>query len=287
MTEADDAPSLFFAGSDDEDTAMVIDTDEPKAESSTVAEKRLFLPAESDDDDVPMIPQKRGSSPDVHNDDLEPMDTVEMPRARSVSASSMSEYISISSDSDEEAGPSSKKKGQKPPPTKKRRLSPSVATPDTIKQPIYIGEFVIPNAWSTMAGSGYVKINDVVRIEREEDNSKKDTKGKQKDGNTKTNSGKKQMSLASMLKAQPAKASKSSKKKVDTIVRLVTTRDIGERVHSFILDASTHTFHRIWKASSGSCLVGREAARPRFVPSPCLNVGSNFDFQGLSNYEEK
>ncbi|KAJ4485680.1 RAD5-like protein [Lentinula aciculospora] len=234
MTDSGEPPALFFTSSDDEDAAMVIDSDNLKAECSKAAQdeqKRLFLPAESDDDeDIPMIPQKRGSSPDIYHENLD-MEAVDIQRASSVSASSMSERISISSDSEEEAVSRSFKKRQTVPSAKKRRLSPSLALlspSDNTQFPVYVGEFLVPNAWSSIAGSGYVKINDVVKIERDVDYSRPSeatTKGKKKvDDKNKSNGGKKQVSLTSMLKAQPTRAPK--KKTTDTIVRLVTSRGI-------------------------------------------------------------
>ncbi|KAJ3890429.1 DNA repair protein RAD5 [Lentinula edodes] len=241
MTDSDEPPALFFAGSDDEDAAMAVESTELKATessiSSQVEHRQLFLPTDSDDEeeDIPIIPQKRGSSPDIHHEDIDEMDldTIDIPRATSVSASSMSEYISISSDSEEEAVTRPmKKKKQVSPPAKKRRLSPSFALPsptDIIQFPIYVGEFLVPNAWSSISGSGYVTTNDNVRIERDVDYSKisevsTKRKGKGKEKANEKNGGKKQVSIKSMINAQPVKA--PNKRTTDTIVRLVTTRGV-------------------------------------------------------------
>ncbi|KAF9074978.1 SNF2 family N-terminal domain-containing protein [Rhodocollybia butyracea] len=217
---SDEALVPFFAGSDDEDTTM--STVEPTEHNPIVGEKRLFLPGDSDEDDGELV--QRGSSVDI-----DAMDIADIPRASSIGASSMSECISISSDSEEEAPPAPKIK-QKYPPTKKRRLSTSSVLPsDKIKFPIFLGEFLVPNAWSAISGSGYVKTNDMVKIEREVDHSNyadPDAKRKTKAyGKKKTNgSGMKQVSLASMLKSQPTKAFK--RKTSDIIVRLVTDRGV-------------------------------------------------------------
>ncbi|KAJ3731911.1 DNA repair protein RAD5 [Lentinula guzmanii] len=235
MTDSEQAPALFFTGSDDEDMAMALDSNELNAESSTAARvepQRLFLPAESDDEEenIPVIPQKRGSSPDIYNEayGTADMDTADIPRASSVSASSMSEYISISSDSEDVAVHESSRKKQTVPPAKKRRLSPCVpSASDNIQFPVYIGEFLVPNAWSSISGSGYVKINDIVNIERDTDYSRPSEqveKGKKAVDKHKSNGGKKQVSLVAMLKAQPIKVSK--KRTNDTIVRLVTKKGV-------------------------------------------------------------
>ncbi|KAJ4002206.1 SNF2 family N-terminal domain-containing protein [Lentinula boryana] len=236
MTDSEQAPALFFTGSDDEDMAMALDSNGLNAESSTAARvepQRLFLPAESDDEEenIPVIPQKRGSSLDIYNEiyGTADMDTADIPRASSVSASSMSEYISISSDSEDVAVPESSRKKQTVPPAKKRRLSPCIpSASDNIRFPVYIGEFLVPNAWSSISGSGYVKINDIVNIERDTDHSRPSEqveKGKKAVDKHKANGGKKQVSLVAMLKAQPTKVSK--KRTNDTIVRLVTKKGVG------------------------------------------------------------
>ncbi|KIK70544.1 hypothetical protein GYMLUDRAFT_148103 [Collybiopsis luxurians FD-317 M1] len=211
---------------------MQVDSDDPKVDPSIsvqTEQKPLFLTSASDEDDLPLIPQKRESSPGIDLDDIP------LPRASSVSASSISECISISSDSDSDAAPPPQKK-QKLPPTKKRRLSFSAATSSSSissQFPVYMGEFLVPNAWSSMSGSGYVKVNDVIRIERDVDHfntSRIDSKGKKKVDDTKKagSGGKKQVSLASMLKPLPSNMKTSKKKGNDTIVRLVTNRGVGD-----------------------------------------------------------
>jgi DNA repair protein RAD5 len=83
---------------------------------------------------------------------------------------------------------------------------------------VYIGEFLIPNAWSNVSGKGYIKIDDLVKIERDGNESTDN-----KTSNKKKGDGKKQMTLSAMLKNQP---SKSSKKK-NNIVRLLNSRGFG------------------------------------------------------------
>ncbi|KAF5392416.1 hypothetical protein D9757_002302 [Collybiopsis confluens] len=218
MTEA---PPLFFASSDDEDVTMQVDDDAHKDEPQLM-QRQLFLSTNDDEEEDPHVPQKRHSSPDVD------LDQVFLPRASSVATSSMSEYISISSDEDDDA-PSLP---QEPPPTKKRRLSPPAApppsSPNSITFPIYVGEFLVLNAWSSISGSGYVKINDSVKIERDVDPPvfKRTSKGEKKGGRQTGTNGKKQVSLASMLKTKPSNMKTPRKKDNDTIVRLVTIQGI-------------------------------------------------------------
>ncbi|PFH49678.1 hypothetical protein AMATHDRAFT_147130 [Amanita thiersii Skay4041] len=91
---------------------------------------------------------------------------------------------------------------------KKRRLEQGITA--------YVGEFIIPNAWSNVSGCGYVKRNDPVYLQRY-------TPGEQKASLNASNikkgkDGKKQMSITTMLKGKTPKVVKG--KKMDNIVRL-------------------------------------------------------------------
>ncbi|KAJ3983293.1 RAD5-like protein [Lentinula detonsa] len=301
MTDSEQAPALFFTGSDDEDMAMTLDSDGLNAESSTVARvepQRLFLPAESDDEEENIIiPQKRGSSPDIYNEiyGTTDMDTADIPRASSVSASSMSEYISISSDSEDVAFHESSRKKQTVPPAKKRRLSPCISSAsDNIQFPVYIGEFLVPNAWSSISGSGYVKINDIVNIERDTDHSRPSEqveKGKKAVDKHKSNGGKKQVSLVAMLKAQPIKVSK--KRTNDTIVRLVTKKGTSVGRNPCVIELHGKMTDCPSKLSTGANLivsVDVYLLRTAFIP---VNTTGGDDHkramfvEGLETDEEK
>lgn len=117
-----------------------------------------------------------------------------------------------------------KQRSNSGPPLKKRRLSPQDTHITTNSfPPTYLGEVLITNAWSNVSGKGYVKPNESIQIQRDEVAAPKPGPSKQaKSVNKKTGDGKKQLSLATMLKAQPTNNFK--KKKVDTIVRLVNSR---------------------------------------------------------------
>lgn len=189
----------------------------------------LFLPSSDDEDDKypiagPSSPIKKKRPvpleiPDDSDDDIILLEDV--PRASSVSA--FSERPSTPSTSP------APDRGPRPPPTKKRRVSPRAGPSNPLTFiPTYIGEFLIPNAWSNVSGKGYIKRNETVRIERDRLEDSKDSlkaagSGKKK-GEEKKGKGK-QLSLATMLKAQPVK---SSKKKQDSIVRLLNSRGVGE-----------------------------------------------------------
>ncbi|KDQ63171.1 hypothetical protein JAAARDRAFT_119545 [Jaapia argillacea MUCL 33604] len=148
-----------------------------------------------------------------------------------------SSVTSISSDSIPSSSPPPPPGEDDRPPNKKRRLSPpptrapaaaaSSSSADPPFESAYIGSFLVGNAWSTVRGKGYVKSGDEIRVERDDmeekstfvkpsGSTKSTGKGKGTSANGKDKR-KKQMSLTTMLKPQPAKA---AKKKVNDVVRL-------------------------------------------------------------------
>jgi DNA repair protein RAD5 len=94
---------------------------------------------------------------------------------------------------------------------------------------IYIGSFIVGNAWSTVKGKGYVNSGDEIQVEREDQDegfSVKETAvaAKAKKGKPADKKKTKQLSIATMMKApQP----KGSKKKTNTVVRLINSRGFG------------------------------------------------------------
>ncbi|KAI3622763.1 dna repair protein rad5 [Moniliophthora roreri] len=222
---------LFFAGSDDEEDVIMELSPSSGATAQEVNDSKLFL-SDSEDDAIDTRQELisdfyngKGKQREESESGIEVMGIEELPRASSP-GSSMSEQISILSESDTEP-PGKAENDINPPPAKRRRISPtqapaSLPPSDGVSFPAYIGEFLVPNAWSTVSGKGYVKRNDVVKITRDDGDqslnaSSSKSNVKQKKGASDKKSGKKQMSIASMMKAKP---SKPSKKKVDTIVRL-------------------------------------------------------------------
>ncbi|KAJ6486097.1 DNA repair protein RAD5 [Mycena vitilis] len=201
---ANERPPLFFAGSDDEDDEDVLMEEEPEiGPSSSRASSRptsLF----SDDgsgDEKDAGPQNQKRTIYVVDD------------------SDTEAKVESTSSSQGKAGPSPKshKKPAAQPPAKKRRIS-SPTAPGF--QPTFIGEMVFAHAWSNVSGKGYIKVNEEVKIMREQQEVKKSASTKSDNKSKKTGDGKKQMSLTAMLK-QPAK---NKNKKTDNIVRLYNSR---------------------------------------------------------------
>jgi DNA repair protein RAD5 len=119
------------------------------------------------------------------------------------------------------------------PPNKKRRLSPAPVPqqpPSNSNEPVppkvssshFVGTFIIPNAWSTVRGKGYISPGDPVIISREEieDNRPK----AQTKGVASGTKGKKQLNIATMMKRQ---TKPPPNKKRDIIVRLINVRGFG------------------------------------------------------------
>ncbi|KAH9949377.1 SNF2 family N-terminal domain-containing protein [Amylocystis lapponica] len=205
----------FFAGSDDEDDLLGATSHAAPAAASP---KALFFADSDDDDDMPNAPprpfQIRSSilGEDAIDEDIEPLVFEEVPRASSVS--------SLSSGPDNRPSSPVSSLEYIEPPAKKRRLSPPAPTeaPSLQFNSAYLGSFLVGNAWSTVSGTGYVKPGDgicIVRDSQEDVPPPKAKKAKVQD--TKGKGGKKQLSLTTMLKAQPQKP---AKKKQDLVVRL-------------------------------------------------------------------
>lgn len=251
-------PDPFFLGSDDEDDGsrdvdmapeeeelsdIVVDpptavggslrrspslpqTPRTSSSRSSPLIQKLFLDDDDDDDDqitLPTIPtpQKRQVS-EASDSDIE---IIEKPSGFPQREKKASARFNGKSKRDESPGSPA-------PVSKRRRVSPIQATVDAPRvpasdfQPAYLGEIVVPNAWSNVSGRGYIKPNDLVVIKRDEDepvpgpsNAKPAYNAKEK------KSEKKQITLATMLKPQPPKPSR--KKKTDTIVRLVNIKGFG------------------------------------------------------------
>ncbi|KAH0591247.1 hypothetical protein H2248_001339 [Termitomyces sp. 'cryptogamus'] len=219
-------PGLFFAGSDDEDEDVPIErAHSPAALSSTAGESLLpglFLP-DSDDDEPPEAinaspPAQKRKLPlpdDGKEEEIRlpsPIPPIAYRRGsslRSLRENSVKLKSTILQAHATEQGP----------PLKKRRLStPPSATPPKFL-PAYMGEILVPNAWSNVSGKGYIKINDPVKIHRDGQEEPKAGPSKSNSAQGKKSDGKKQMSLKAMLKPQSSKTKK--KVKGDTIVRLL------------------------------------------------------------------
>jgi len=244
-------PGLFFAGSDDEDeqegAAMALDdgpqpSDEnlnsspsspqtPRTSSSrsSLPREQLFLASSDDENDAyapTASPSKNRPPMDENNSDIEILDESDISRMAGASKSSSSSRATPLS-------PTPKKEPAQRALPKKRRLSVEEQAPlpqaITRFQPTYLGEVVVPNAWSNVSGKGYVKLNESILVQREQEDDHRLSTSKSKASNgasvKKKADGKKQLTLATMLKSQPQKSTK--KKKTDTIVRLVNKKGFG------------------------------------------------------------
>ena len=225
-------PGLFFSGSDDDEPPIASTAKSLSSPPSSSPPSRiLFLEDTDDDDSMYMSPKPSTLSEKVKR----PMVIEEEdPGIQIMKPSQVSTKIK----SDQHSRPTSlsptlDKKTLSGPVVKKRRLLPpedeSPSNHATEFSPIYLGEVIISNAWSNVSGKGYVKQNEAVIVKREEQDLPQ--AGTSKPKPTAVQSGnKKQISIATMLKPQPAKSTK--KKKKDHIVRLVNNNGSGDRCSS-------------------------------------------------------
>jgi DNA repair protein RAD5 len=220
--ESSDGPpeGFFFAGSDDGEEDVIIDTPETPASSSRASSPRtaLFIPS-SDDEDLAEIEdivtpakQKRKLSFPENESGI----GVELPLRLNVK-----ERAPIVQSMDKMPGASEPSRTSPPP--KKRRISPAQHE----FAPTYLGEILVPNAWSNVSGKGYVKPNESIQIKRDEQAEPKPALSKLATNQAKKKGdNKKQMSIAAMLNSKPTKATK--KIKSDNIVRLFNSRGFGD-----------------------------------------------------------
>ena len=235
----DSPPGLFFAGSDDE--LPVVDhvkspslppTSSPRTSASrSCPPGHLLFLEDSDDDDCMYMSPKPSSSLEkaerptvIENGDPNIRIMKHSQVSTDIKSNQHSRFTSLSPTLDEKTLPG--------PVAKKRRLLPpeheSPPNLSTEFLPMYLGEVVIPNAWSNVSGRGYVKPNETVLVKREEQDLPQAGTSKPKP-TTVQSSKKKQISIATMLKPQPVKTSKSAKKKkTDSIVRLVNNKGFGD-----------------------------------------------------------
>jgi DNA repair protein RAD5 len=240
-------PGLFFAGSDEEEEEDVI----MQSAGDEVVSNPALGHMELESPSLPQTPQKSSSPPlsplpklFLDDDDeamsVESGPSVPTKRQAVVMEDSDSDieviYKSrdsrgLNDDTTLESLPLSPTPEQKPlspaPVAKKRRVSSPQRIPTELSADnsmvAYLGEVVVPNAWSNVSGTGYITTNESVVIHRER-------QGTQPKPSTSTNGkkktdGKKQVTLTSMLKSQPPKVNK--KKKTDNIVRLVNNKGFG------------------------------------------------------------
>ena len=227
------APPCLFSGPDDKDVAMQdepLETqtlDDQRNETQTLSDAEpksgLFF-ADSDEEDQthesPFVtPPKRHLSPQEVDDVIEIPSFEELPKASSPCSASSARQSSPTPSIDIVSFP----------PAKKRKLSP--LPPVHVQSPassMYIGSFIVGNAWSTVKGPGYIKNGEHFMVERDNQDEGPSrgasASSKSKQGN-KSDKGKgKQLSIVTMMNVQPQKL---AKKKVNTVVRLTNMRGFG------------------------------------------------------------
>lgn len=243
MANDSDAGSLFFADpdeSDSENVAMLIDGAVAQVADVVVPEP-LFLQGSDEENATQPVQQSekaKGKRPIPHEiyelsgeSDIEvssPADDI--PRASSVS--SFSDHVSMRSDSPSSSLKPTRSRRQSPkpsqPPAKRQRMASPVPieapNPSVLPEPCFIGEFLIPNAWSNVSGRGYIKPNDIVQILRNKPSDNPKSTKQTRSAETKTGK-KKQISIATMFKPQTAKP--FNRKKADTNVRLYNSKGFG------------------------------------------------------------
>ncbi|KAG6874399.1 hypothetical protein C0995_015135 [Termitomyces sp. Mi166 len=216
-------PGLFFAASDDETD------DVPMEEAHSLAvtipgdssPPSLFLP-DSDDEEAPEAvnaspPAPKRKIPLPDDEEIRLPSPIPYRRGSSVRSTTVKSESPV---------PQAQISFKKEPPLKKRRLSsPPPSTTSPKFPPTYLGEVLVPNAWSNVSGKGYIKINEPVKLHRDVPEEPKAGPSKSNGAQGKKGDGKKQMSLKAMLKPQPSKAKK--KIKGDTIVRLMNGKGTG------------------------------------------------------------
>lgn len=236
-------PGLFFAGSDEEDQSPVADytlkspTLPPASSPRTSASRSspphhlLFLEDSDDDNSMYMSPKpstfdEETKLPIVIKDEDPDFQIVKHSHDPTESKSNHHSCpTSLSPTLNQKilsSGPVAKKRRILPP---EDEFAPNLAATKFL--PTYLGEVIIPNAWSNVSGKGYVKPNETVLVKREGQDVPRASTSKPK-STTVPSGKKKQISIATMLKSQPAKTFKSAKKKnMDNIVRLVNKKGFG------------------------------------------------------------
>ena len=227
--------SLFFAGSDDEDMGDVTrspkpkDTDLGEGSSSgsatrprSPAQQPLFFEDSDSDAEMSYRLKQPALVMDTDGDDelvldMDIPEVVEIPRASSVSS------VSSGMESSHNSPPPPRPSIEEPAP-KRRRLSLPEPPPDQTFDSMYLGYFLVDNAWSTVKGTGYIKAGEEILIQRD-DVSKPPPPPPKKATKDKRNGGKKQLTIANMLKPAPTK---TTKKKQDSVVRITNSRGFGK-----------------------------------------------------------
>lgn len=211
---------LFLPDSDDEAHSRPT-SPEPSAYSSD-GPGLFFADSEDDEPPQPSEPEKQDSDIEeiiLMDVDVKPSES----RAPSIPREP-SKLVGTSRGASSRPSPALAVDG---PPNKKRKV-----TSDGELNSTYLGSFLVGNAWSTVRGKGYVKPGDEIKVVRDRKtttSTKAEASSKQKPKDAKSKGGKKQLSIATMLKPQSAKP---TKKLENTVVRLTTKSGSGKLMRS-------------------------------------------------------
>lgn len=213
-------PTLFFASSDEEDEvipSVLVDHNSdlvPASGSQTLSDhmttSSLFLAA-SDEEEADRVPTS--SPPQLGHVSTDSVNDVEV---NPVSHIGMTGSLAAA------VSDATRREKSEERPAKRRKLSPTVYSLAQFTS-MYIGDLPVDGAWSTVSGTGYVKVGDSVLIRREASNKESSSANAQSGNKSKKIRGGKQVTLTSMLKPQGTR----STKKVDSIVRIVNNKGFG------------------------------------------------------------
>ena len=228
-------PGLFFVGSDDEDaTTMSVDLVGPSGNHDQSSPSLPQTPS-SDCQSRPSPLQEKLFFDDSDDDGLVPIDSLKRLQS-ALETDSDVDIVQEGHASSTINSPLVKRNPDSSPPQKKHRKS-LMPQADTLigHSPAYFGEFLVPNAWSTVSGNGYVKQEEEIYVRREQEDCESTPAKSKLKGSSKKPTKMKQVTLSSMLKKQPQKA---TKKKIDTIVRLVNKNRTGAFPYELTMSAT-------------------------------------------------
>lgn len=234
-------PCFFNSDSENEEENYPMQTDAPTQsaildtnsatgpEAVTVAEvsdihskKRLFLASSDDEEDnvdidVDAILQRRADdvrdSPDRHTSPR-PRESSVVSSIKSRSSPAPVKKQKVTPPTTKTPAPLSTKKSNKPiTQTKKADGKPTAMSRSLGFESMYLGSFLVPNAWSTCKGRGWVQTGETIEINRTDDDkySKKTANGGQ-------------LKLTSMFKVKSQAAKPIKKGKEDNVVRFTNSR---------------------------------------------------------------
>ncbi|KAF8640564.1 hypothetical protein AX17_000226 [Amanita inopinata Kibby_2008] len=215
MQSSSEAPGsppsdTFFTSSGDE--GEVSSSSNKSAKSAYSSGTNLFIPDSDDEDDRKLggtLPILKRKLEEIQADDIKD-DNLEL---QEYTLDSIGNNIPVM---DSPTLPSLEVNSLQQP--KKRRLQ---KTESTELSAMYIGEFIIPDAWSNISGHGYIKKNDAVFLKRV--NPAKSKHSPVTDANAKRGKdGRKQLSISTMFKGSSTRSTLKAKKP-DSIVYLVNS----------------------------------------------------------------